>query len=82
MKLRFTPRATENLTHIADFIRTENPAAAEAVRNAVYDSLQLLLLFPQLGRAEATDGVRKLVTRRFAYMVYYLVDRAAEEIVS
>ena len=64
MKLRFTRRATENLTAIADFIRAENPSAAVAVRNAIYDSLQLLLLFPHLGRQQATEGVRKLVTRR------------------
>jgi len=45
MKLRFTRRATEDLTQIADFIRAENPAAAVAVRNAIYESLQLLLPF-------------------------------------
>lgn len=81
MKLRFTRRATENLTHIADFIRAENPVAAVAVRNAIYESLQLLLLFPQLGRRQSTEGVRKLVTQRFAYLVYYLVDHTADEIV-
>lgn len=52
-----------------------------AVRNAIYESLQLLLLFPHLGRLQATEGVRKLVTRRFAYLVYYVVDRSADEIV-
>jgi plasmid stabilization system protein ParE len=81
MKLRFTRRATENLIEIADFIRAENPGAAMAVRNAIYESLQLLLLFPHLGRQQAMEGVRKLVTRRFSYLVYYLVDRPADEIV-
>jgi toxin ParE1/3/4 len=30
---------------------------------------------------EAAEGVRKLVTRRYPYFVYYTVDEAAEEIV-
>ncbi len=31
MKLRFTPRATENIAEIADYIRARNPAAARRV---------------------------------------------------
>ena len=27
------------------------------------------------------EGVRKLVTRRYSYLVYYTVDEAAEEII-
>jgi toxin ParE1/3/4 len=51
------------------------------VRNAIYDSLEFLLLFPHLGRAQATEGVRHVVTRRCAYLVYYLADQANDEIV-
>ena len=32
MKLRFTPRATQDLAAIADYIRAHNPAAAQRVR--------------------------------------------------
>jgi plasmid stabilization system protein ParE len=34
-----------------------------------------------LGRAQAVEGVRKLVTRRYAYVVYYIVDEPTEEVV-
>jgi plasmid stabilization system protein ParE len=34
MKLRFTPRAIENLAEIADYIRERNPAASRRVRAA------------------------------------------------
>jgi toxin ParE1/3/4 len=64
MKLRFTPRATANLIEIADYLHARNPAAARCVRIAIYDSLQTLILFPQIGRRQKTEGVRKLVTRR------------------
>lgn len=81
MKLRFTPRATANIIEIADYIRASNPAAAERVRAAIYESLQNLLLFPHVGRRQKTEGVRKFVTRRYGYLVYYAVDEAAAEIV-
>jgi toxin ParE1/3/4 len=81
MKLRFTPRAVENITAIADYVREYNPAAAKRVREAVYESLQNLILFPQVGRPQRTRGVRKFVTRKYNYLVYYTVDDSAEEIV-
>ncbi len=80
MKLRFTPRATQDIVEIADYIRQHNPDAAERVRAVLLDALQTLVRFPRLGRAQAVEGVRKLVTRRYAYVIYYIVDEPAEEI--
>jgi toxin ParE1/3/4 len=81
MKLRFTPRATQDLIDIADYIRERNPAASLRVRAAILDSLQNLLLFPEIGRRQTVQGVRKLVTRKYPYFVYYSFDRATDEIV-
>ena len=81
MKLRFTPRAIANIVEAIDYIRERNPAAAKRVRAAIYDSLQRLILFPYVGRQQKTPGVRKIVTRKYAYLVYYLVDEAVGEIV-
>jgi toxin ParE1/3/4 len=81
MKLRFTPRAVENIAQAADYIRTRNPDAAKRVRAAIYDSLQNLILFPNVGRRQSVEGVRKLVTRKYSYLVYYTVDETADEIV-
>ena len=66
MKLRFTRRAVDNIAELADYIRARNPEAAEAVRTAIYDSLANLLLFPNVGRQQTTEGVRKLVTRKYS----------------
>jgi toxin ParE1/3/4 len=81
MKLRFTRRAVDNITELAEYIRSRNPEAAEAVRATIYDSLKNLLLFPNVGRLQTTEGVRKLMTRKYSYLIYYTVDQAAEEIV-
>ena len=80
MKLRFTPRATRDLAEAAEYLRTRNPAAALAVRGAILRSLQTLTLFPAIGRPQGAEGVRKLVTPKYRYLVYYMIDEEAEEI--
>ena len=48
MKLRFAPRAMQDLIDIADHIRERNPAASLRVRAAILVSLQNLILFPEV----------------------------------
>ena len=81
MNLRFTPRAAADLRTIADYIYEHNAAAALRVRAVILDSLQRLVLFPESGRAQTVEGVRKIVTRKYSYLVYYTVDAAADEII-
>jgi len=81
VKLRFTPRATRDLAEIAEYLRTRNPSAARAVRDAILRSLQNLALFPAIGRPQNVEGVRKLVTPKYRYLIYYVIDEGAEEIV-
>jgi toxin ParE1/3/4 len=78
MRLRFTPRAVENLTELADYIRAHNPDAARRVRA---ESLRNLILFPKVGRRQMAEGVRKMVTRKYAYLIYYTVDETEDEII-
>ncbi|MGA7713175.1 MAG: type II toxin-antitoxin system RelE/ParE family toxin [Rhizomicrobium sp.] len=80
MKLRFTPRAAQDVIEIADYIRAENPSAAERVRSTILESLQLLTDFPEIGRRQNVEGVRKHVARKYGYLVYYLIDTSADEI--
>ena len=81
MKLRLTPRATKDLADIAEYIHAHSPAAASRVRDAILHSLRSLVLFPEVGRAQSVEGVRKLVTRKYPYLIYYTVDQAAAEVV-
>jgi plasmid stabilization system protein ParE len=80
MRLRFTPRAAEDIAAIADYLDVNSPAGAQHVRAAILQSLQSLLLFPNSDRVQAEDGVRKLITRKYPYLIYYTVDEVAEEI--
>jgi plasmid stabilization system protein ParE len=81
MKLRFTPRATDNTAAVADFLTARNPSAAVRVQADIYQSLQDLLLFPRAGRRQTTEDIRKSVTKRYSYLIYYRYDEGADEIV-
>src|SRR5690349_5569875 len=80
MKVRFTPRASRDLLGIADYLRERNPTAALRVRDAILRSVQTLSLFPEIGRKQSIEGVRKLPIRGFPYLIYYNLDREADEI--
>jgi plasmid stabilization system protein ParE len=56
MKLRFTPRAAQDLVDIAAYIRERNPPAALRVRAAILESLQSLVLFPHIGHLSPLAG--------------------------
>ena len=81
MKLRFTPRAAQDIAEIADYIRAHDPAASLRVRAAILDSLKNAALFPTIGRRQTVEGVRKLTTPKYPYAIYYVADETAEEVV-
>lgn len=80
MRLRFTHRALADIAGIGDYIRLHDPVAALRVRDAILDGAQILARFPRLGRPQSTTGVRKFVTRRYAYVIYYVVDERDGEV--
>lgn len=81
MKLRFTRRAVKDISDIASYVREHNPGSAVKVRAAIFEALQKLVSFPQLGRPQSVGSVRKLVTRRYRYLIYYMVDERLGEVV-
>jgi plasmid stabilization system protein ParE len=80
MKIHLTRRALRDLVGIADYIKQQSPEAALRVRGSILKSLETLVLFPRAGRRQNISGVRKLVTRRYSYLVYYTIDDAKEEV--
>jgi plasmid stabilization system protein ParE len=79
MKLRFTPRATEDIVEIGSYFSERNPG--HRVRAAIYEGLQTLLLFPHTGRSQKLGQVRKFVTPRYNYLIYYVAGDSVDEIV-
>jgi toxin ParE1/3/4 len=81
LKLRYTRQAAQDLAEIGEYLRVRNPAAALAVRSTILRALRDLIRFPALGRRQTVEGVRKLVTRKYRYLIYYTIDDGAQEVV-
>jgi plasmid stabilization system protein ParE len=81
MKLRFTPRAIENIDAASDYLYAHNPSAAERVLADIYACLERLFLFPRAGHAQHVSGVRKLVSSKYSYLIYYALNEATDEII-
>ena len=81
MRIRFTPRATSDLAVIADYVRAPQSDRRATRSSAILAFLETVRSFPKSGRAQTTPGVRKLVTRKYRYLVYYSVEDRREEVV-
>jgi toxin ParE1/3/4 len=81
MKIGLSRRAEADLGKIADYLRERNPGAAIRVREAIMAALKTLAAFPESGRRQAANGVRKVVVPRYPYIVYYTIDHEYDEIV-
>lgn len=79
--MRYTPRAVADIVAIADYIRSNNPRAAERAEAAIRTSVDHLAQHPNLGVDRPGLGVRALGVPRFPYTIYYRVDSEAVVIV-
>jgi len=80
LRVRFAAQAIIDLTEIADYLSARTPAAAIRARKAIRDGTRLIAAFPYSGRQQNEPHVRKLVTLRYAYLIYYKVDISNDEI--
>jgi toxin ParE1/3/4 len=73
MQLRWSPAAVEDLFRIIEYIRQENPAAAQGIASTIYESAGSLKSFPNEGRTGRVDGTRDLPLPPLPFMVVYRI---------
>lgn len=72
MKVTYTARAGRDFTRLRDFIRKNNPQAAQKVSRQLKKNIQALVEQPQMGiPVEALEDFRELIAR--GYIVRYRV---------
>jgi toxin ParE1/3/4 len=81
MRVRVTRRAARDLAEIVDYITSHSPGSARRVYTTILGSIERLGEYPESGRLQSTPGVRRIVTNRYPYLVYYTVDRETQEVV-
>ncbi len=77
IQARFSPKAARDLDEISDFIASDNPAAAERVRQYILNTADLLAKHPELGRRIRNapfrhQQIRWIVVPKFRnYLIFY-----------
>lgn len=79
MRVRYSPRAAEDLESIRRYIGTKNRSAAWVVASFIRQSIARLVRWPHSARATNVPGVRRLVVTNYPYVVYYEV--AGEQVI-
>jgi toxin ParE1/3/4 len=59
MEIRWSPAAAEDLFRIIEYVRQENPSAAQRIAKTIYESTDSLKSFPYRGRAGRVEGTRR-----------------------
>ena len=81
MKLVFDGCALSDLEAVYDWIAKDNPAAAKAVVDRMFESIEHLAEHPHMGHAARDAGTFEWVVPRLPYIVIYEVHDAADEVV-
>lgn len=81
MSPRWRLSAISDLTNIQDYIRENDPQAAQAIVERVLRSVDRLESFPQSGRTGQVPGTRELVVPGLPYIVVYTCDDADVSII-
>jgi plasmid stabilization system protein ParE len=74
MKIRYTPRARDDLAGIYNYLDQRSPAGARPVKIAIERRIRLLADFPFIAPMTEDPGVYELSMIRHPYRVYYRVE--------
>lgn len=73
MKIEWRPKAERDLDSIVDYIAADNPRAAVAQGDEVYEQVMALKDFPEKGRCGRVDGTFESVINRTPYIAVYRI---------
>jgi toxin ParE1/3/4 len=84
MRVRWSPEAADDLEHIVEYIRRENPSAGQRVAQTIYELVGALETLPYRGRAGRIEGTRELPLPSLPFiLIYRVLDRVnAVEIIN
>ena len=74
MKVKYSPRARDDLAAILSYIEGHSPQGARNVARALHRTIELIGEFPQCGRLAGEQGTRALPVGSYPYLIYWSVE--------
>ena len=78
MQIRWSTDADAGLRFIVEYIRRDNPAAAQRTGRTIYERVNMLGKSPYSGRQGRVEGTRELPLPPLPFIVVYRVRADAE----
>ncbi len=73
MQVTWTESAISDLNSIHEYIKRENPEAAQRVAASIIDAVDLLIGNPEIGRPGRVSGTRELLISEYPYIIPYRI---------
>ncbi|HZT36174.1 MAG TPA: type II toxin-antitoxin system RelE/ParE family toxin [Nitrososphaera sp.] len=73
MKIRWAPKASTQLEAIYDYLAGKNRQAAEMLVDRIYSAIDVLELYPEIGRLGRIEDTRELIVTNTPYIVFYRI---------
>ena len=74
MKVRYTPRARNDIVQIAGYLSERSLVGARNVRHAIDRVIELIGEHPHSGRRAGEQGTRMLPVGHYPYIVYWKIE--------
>jgi toxin ParE1/3/4 len=71
MKVRYSPRASDDLDSIYQFLNQSSPAGAARVMAAIYAAVEFIRRNPHASEMTSFHGVRGKIVHRYRFKVFY-----------
>ena len=81
MKIQFTTRSKSDIAEIVEYISQENPQAAGNLANSLFESINQLIDFPEIGRVVpeySEETIREIIFDQ--YRIVYKISKSSQEI--
>lgn len=81
MRVRYTPRAGDDLRAILDYIDRRSPQGARNVKQAIKRTTEFIGSYPRGGRRAGIRETRVLPVSRYPYLIYWTIEKGEAWIV-
>jgi toxin ParE1/3/4 len=73
--IAFAPEAISDMQRLYEFLKSENPSAAQRAMTAIWEKLELVEAMPALGMRTQSPFIRQIVVRfgRHGYVARYTI---------
>lgn len=74
MRVRFAPRAYDDLASILNYIDAHSPQGAQTVKRTIQRAIELIGQAPECGRASGVANTRVFPAGKYPYLIYWSIE--------